>query len=64
MKKLLRLNAKIKENWDRLTDDEIASYQTDPDAFFDAVKKKYGMFRDDAEKRITHLKGGHGFFSW
>ena len=63
-KKLKRLHKKIKGNWDKLTDEEITSYQERPDAFYDAVKGKYGMFKDDAERRIEQLNSGYSFFNW
>lgn len=63
-KKLQKLNKKIKGNWKKLTDEEIASYQESPDVFFDIVKKKYGIFREDAERRVMQLKRRPYFFSW
>ncbi len=62
--KIKRLNTKIKKNWDKLSDEEIASYQEQPEAFYKAVKEKYGMFKDDAERRIKKLKAESRFFNW
>ena len=64
LKRLKRLNSKIKKNWDKLTDNEIALYQENPAAFYEAVKKKYSIFKDDAERRIKEFKGGRNIFNW
>lgn len=63
-KKIKWLNQKIKKNWEGLSDAEISSYQDTPDAFYQAVQKKYGMFKDDIERSVQHLKSGYGFFHW
>jgi uncharacterized protein YjbJ (UPF0337 family) len=63
-KKIKWLSKKIKQNWGELSDEEISSYQETPDAFYQAVQKKYGMFKDDIESSVQHLKSGYGFFGW
>ena len=62
--KLTRLNARINHNWQKLTDEEIAFYQESPDIFYDAVKQKYGMFKNDVERRMKQLKVRRYFFNW
>jgi hypothetical protein len=54
--KLQKLNKKIKNNWKKLSDEEVSLYHDTPDAFFDIIKQKYSMFRNDAERRIAQLK--------
>ena len=63
-KKIKWLSEKIKKNWGELSDEEIASYQEKPDAFYQAVQKKYGMFKDDIERSVRELKSGYSFFHW
>ncbi len=62
--KLQKLNKKIKNNWKELTDEEIALYQSAPDMFFDVIKQKYSMFREDAERKLAQLKLSGTFFGW
>lgn len=62
--KQVRLNKKIQNNWSKLTEEEITLYQEAPDLFFDIIKKKYSMFRGDAERQINHLKSQRHFFYW
>ena len=62
--KQLRLNKKIQNNWSKLTEEEVAFYQESPDLFFDIIKKKYSMFRGDAERQVTQLKLQKHFFCW
>jgi len=63
-KKIKWLGEKIKQHWEMLSDEEIASYQERPDAFYQAVQKKYGMFKDDIERSMKQLKSGYSFFHW
>lgn len=64
IKRLNRLNIAIKKNWAKLSDDEIALYQEKPEAFYDILKKRYGIFKSDAERRIKQFKVGYRIFNW
>lgn len=50
------LNADIKKTWSRLTDEEIGFQASKPDKFYEAVKTKYSVNRDEAEKTVKKLE--------
>jgi hypothetical protein len=55
-----KLHAEIKKTWNKLSDDEIKLYETQPDQFFDKVKTKQGVNRDDADKKMATMKTSCG----
>lgn len=60
-----RLSDKIRKNWDRLTDDEILLYYGSQDEFYAAVREKYGIFREDAQKRMEQFeRSSRRLFFW
>jgi len=60
-----RLNDKIKKNWDRLTEDEILLYYGSQDEFYATVKAKYGIFREDAKRRMDQFeRSSRRLFFW
>lgn len=54
------LDGEIKKNWNKLTDDEVKLHADKPDQFFAAVKTKYGIERDEAQKRLADIKTACG----
>lgn len=52
----LKLNAEIKKTWGKLTDEEIGFYEGKRDKFFDAVKTKYSIEKNEAEKTVKKLE--------
>ena len=44
--------AEIKKTWGRLTDDDIMLLNGQQDQFFGKLKERYGIMREEAEKRI------------
>ncbi len=50
-----QMSGKIKEMWGRLTDDEIALYSGQRDQFFGKLTEKYGIAKEEAEKRMQDL---------
>jgi uncharacterized protein YjbJ (UPF0337 family) len=51
-----KLNAEIRKTWGKLTDEEISFYEGKRDKFFEAVKIKYSVNKDDAEKTMRKLE--------
>lgn len=51
-----KLDAEIKRTWSKLSNDEIAFNEKDPDRFNAAVKQKYGLSKDDVEKRMKEVR--------
>jgi uncharacterized protein YjbJ (UPF0337 family) len=54
--KFQQLKGKLKETWGRLNDDEIALYEGQRDKFFGKLQEKYGLMREEAEKRIIEME--------
>lgn len=50
------MHAEIKKNWGKLTDDEIKLHDKQPDQFFSKVKEKYGLIKEDAQKKLAEIK--------
>jgi len=50
-----QLKGKIKETWADLTDDEIGLYEAKQDQFYGKLKEKYGIAKEEAEKKIKKL---------
>ncbi|HEU5048538.1 MAG TPA: hypothetical protein VFT64_11925 [Rickettsiales bacterium] len=51
-----KLSAEIKKTWGKLSDEEIGFQATKPDKFYEAVKTKYSINKDEAEKTVKKLE--------
>ncbi|MFT4918193.1 MAG: hypothetical protein ACI8RU_000806 [Zhongshania aliphaticivorans] len=51
-----QLKAQIKEKWADLTDDEIEQAQVNNDHFIGVIQERYGIAKDEAEKKFNELK--------
>ena len=47
------VKGKIKEQWGKLTDDDIAQIKGKRDQLLGTIQKKYGIAKDKAEKELT-----------
>jgi uncharacterized protein YjbJ (UPF0337 family) len=54
------LNTEIKKTWDKLTDEDIKLYATQPEQFFGKVKEKYNLPKEEAQKRMSEIKTACG----
>ncbi|MEP1217408.1 MAG: CsbD family protein [Marinobacter sp.] len=50
-----QLRGKVRENWGKLTDDEIDEIGGRKENFVGKIQEKYGMKRDEAEKEWDKL---------
>lgn len=55
-----KLDAEIKRTWSKLTDEEIGFSEKDEDGFHSALKQKYGLSKEDAEKRMKEIRSSCG----
>lgn len=55
-----QLKGKIKEGWGKLTDDDIALYDGKKDQFFGKVQEKYGVAKDEAQKKLDEWSSSCG----
>jgi len=53
--KFQQLNGEIKKMWGRLTDDEITLLDGQEDSFYGKLKEKYGIAREEGEKRLREI---------
>jgi uncharacterized protein YjbJ (UPF0337 family) len=51
---------KVKEQWGRLTDDEVDVAEGQFDQLAGKIAVKYGMAKEEAEKRLKNLKSDCG----
>jgi len=51
-----KLSDAIKKTWGKLTDEEIGFQATKPEKFFEAVKTKYSISKEEAEKTVKKLE--------
>ena len=45
----------VKEEWDKLTDDDLTTFGGQSDQLAGLLQKKYGYSREQAEKSITEF---------
>ncbi len=51
-----KMNAKFKEKWSKLTDDDIKLYSGKRDQFFAKLKEKHNLSKEDAEKQVQEIE--------
>jgi hypothetical protein len=54
--KAAKLNAKIKETWSKLSDDDIKLYASNRGQFFSKLKEKQDVSQQDAEKQLKEIE--------
>ena len=54
--KAVKFNAKIKETWSKLGDDDVRIYTSNRDQFFAKLKEKQNISREDAEKQLQTME--------
>jgi uncharacterized protein YjbJ (UPF0337 family) len=50
---------KVKEQWGKLTDDDLDVIEGKRDVLAGKIQERYGITRDEAEKRIKDWESGH-----
>ena len=55
-----QLKAEIKQGWAKLTDDDIMLYKGKRDEFLGKVKEKYGIAKEEAEKKLKEYETNCG----
>lgn len=54
-----QLVGKVKEQWGKLTDDDLDVIQGKRDVLAGKIQERYGLTRDEAEKRIEEWERRH-----
>jgi uncharacterized protein YjbJ (UPF0337 family) len=50
-----QFTAMVKEEWDKLTDDDLTTFGGQSDQLAGILQRKYGYAREQAEKEITEF---------
>ncbi len=58
--KILKFNAKIKETYSKLSDDDIKLYNGNRDQFFSKLKEKQNVSQEDGEKKMQEIEQSCG----
>jgi uncharacterized protein YjbJ (UPF0337 family) len=51
-----RFRGKVKEQWGKLTDDDLDRIEGKRDQLLGAVQKRYGIARDEAERELSNFE--------
>lgn len=54
-----QVKGKIKEQWGKLTDDEIDQMEGHAEVLAGKLQERYGWTREEAEKRATEFRDRH-----
>jgi uncharacterized protein YjbJ (UPF0337 family) len=55
-----QFRGQVKEQWGKLTDDDLDKIEGKRDQLLGAVQKRYGIARDEAEKQISKFETSCG----
>ena len=58
------LRGRIKETWGDLTDDDIDRFDGQRDQFVGHIQERYGMAREDVERRLDEIDREGGAQHW
>jgi len=50
------MGAKIKQQWSKMTDDDVGLFEANKDEFFARLEKNQGIARDEAERTMKEWK--------
>jgi len=50
------IKTEIKKAWNKLSEDDVNLYESQPDLFFARIKDKHGANREQAEARLQSIK--------
>jgi uncharacterized protein YjbJ (UPF0337 family) len=51
-----QLKGKVKEQWGKLTDDDMTVIEGNQDQLLGKVQERYGIARDEAEKQVKRFR--------
>ena len=51
-----QFRGQVKEQWGKLTDDDLDQIEGKRDQLLGAVQKRYGVARDEAEKQVSNFE--------
>lgn len=54
--KFEQIKGKVKEQWSRLTDDDVALLNSQREQFFGRLQELYGTSREEAERTVRDIE--------
>jgi uncharacterized protein YjbJ (UPF0337 family) len=54
-----QIKGKVKEQWGKLTDDEITQLEGHGDQLAGKIQERYGLARDEAERQAKEFRSLH-----
>jgi uncharacterized protein YjbJ (UPF0337 family) len=58
----MQIKGKVKEQWGKLTDDDMKIIEGNRDQLLGRVQERYGIARDEAEKQIRQFRDANRKF--
>ncbi|HVI89046.1 MAG TPA: CsbD family protein [Dongiaceae bacterium] len=58
----MQIKGKVKEQWGKLTDDDMKVIEGNRDQLLGRVQERYGIARDEAEKQIRQFRDANRKF--
>lgn len=57
-----QLKGKVKEQWGKLTDDDLTAIEGARDQLVGKVQERYGIAREEAERQVREFRNRHAGF--
>jgi uncharacterized protein YjbJ (UPF0337 family) len=54
---------KVKQQWGKLTDDDITLLKGNAQEFYGKVQKEYGLTKEDAEKKVKEFEKASDYYN-
>jgi len=58
--KAAKMNSEIRKSWDKLSDEDAKLFPAQADKFFEKLKEKQGVSKEDGQKRLDEIKASCG----
>ena len=59
-----QVKGKIKEQWGKLTDDDLTVLEGSSDQLIGKVQERYGIAREEAERQVKEFRNKNQDLSW
>jgi uncharacterized protein YjbJ (UPF0337 family) len=59
-----QVKGKIKQQWGKLTDDDLTMLEGNRDQLIGKVQERYGIAREEAERQVREFKDRNKDLSW
>jgi uncharacterized protein YjbJ (UPF0337 family) len=59
-----QFKGKIKEQWGKLTDDDLTMIEGNRDQFIGRLQERYGIAKEEAERQLREFQNRNKDFTW